>query len=131
MVTKTLKNKLRSGFELTCAKLLESRKVKFTYESEELPYTLESKYKPDFIINQGHKIYIEVKGHFKPSDRRKMKAVKKQHPDKDIRLWFMRDNYLNTKTKANKYSDWADKNGFEYHVGDTFPKHWFTKTTKK
>ncbi len=103
---------------------MRGRKVRFKYEPCKIPYTYIANYTPDFVIGD---IYIEVKGYFKPADRKKMRAVKNSHPDLDIRLWFMQDNYLSNKTKANRYSDWADKNGFPYHVGDTFPKHWFTE----
>lgn len=124
---------MRSKFEKTVSTLLESHGISFGYETENLPYVLSSNYKPDFIVEleDGSKIYVEAKGHFTSQDRRKMKALKEQHPDKDIRMWFMADNYLNNKTKATRYSDWAKRNGFKYHVGQTFPKEWFNKTTKK
>jgi hypothetical protein len=114
---------MRSGFEEDVRRLLKSKKIKFEYETVSIPYTVSAVYKPDFIIG---KIHIETKGWLRPSDRKKLLLVKKQNPDLDIRLWFMQDNFLN-KNKKTKYSEWADKNGFPYHVGLGFPKHWFTK----
>ena len=43
---------------------------------------------------------IEAKGFFKPSDRRKMLAVKEAHPHLDIRFVFMRDNTLSKNSKT-------------------------------
>ena len=116
---------MRSGFEKTIAKLFEDNSVAFTYESLKLKYTIEAAYTPDFRIED---IFVETKGHFSALDRKKMKAVKKCNPDRDIRLWFQRDNFL-TKAKKDRYSDWASKNGFEYHIGIDFPYHWFDKKT--
>jgi len=78
-------------------------------------------YNPDFTIGD---IYIETKGYFDQDDRRKMKHVKRCNPDLDIRIWFQKDGYL-TKSKKKRYSDWARDNGYEYHVGEDFPEHWF------
>lgn len=118
---------MRSKFEKNVAKLFKKAKVAFEYEPTKVSYFIEAVYTPDFKIGD---IYIETKGFFKPEDRRKMIAVKQQHPELDIRMWFMQDNYL-TKAKKTKYSDWAKKNGFKYHVGLTFPKKWFTTKRKK
>lgn len=117
---------MRSKFEENVADLFLRANVKFDYEATKVPYTIKAIYTPDFKIGD---IYIETKGLFKPEDRRKMIAVKKDNPDLDIRMWFMRDNYL-TKAKKSKYSDWAKKNGYKYHVGLTFPKKWFAKKKK-
>lgn len=119
-------NRYRSRFEKTIAALFNKFKVKFRYEPFSLKYTIEAKYTPDFVIkSKTGDVLIETKGYFKPSDRRKMIAVKECNPDLDIRLWFMRDTYLSNKTKKTKYSDWATKHSFPYHVGETFPYHWF------
>lgn len=112
---------MRSKFEKNVAKLLKKEKVKFEYETLKIPYTTISKYTPDFIIGD---TIIEAKGYFRPSDRRVLKNVKRCNPELDIRLWFMQDNYL-TKAKSGKYSDWARLNGFPFHIGLEFPRHWF------
>jgi hypothetical protein len=113
---------MRSGFEKFVKKLLNKHKVKFKYEPFTLPYVVEKNYKPDFVLSNG--ILIETKGNFPSSDRTKMLKVKEQHPDLDIRLWFQRDNWV-TKKHNMRYSEWAEKNGFKYHVGETLPKEWF------
>ena len=114
---------MRSGFEEQISQLLNEQGIGFQYEPCSFPYITKAYYTPDFVIDD---IYIEVKGYFRPTDRRKMKDVKRAHPDLDIRMWFQRDNYL-TKAKKSKYSDWATKNGFPVHVGKEFPAHWFKK----
>ena len=60
---------------------------------------------PDFFLPNG--VIIEAKGFFKPSDRRKMLAVKEAHPELDIRFVFMRDNTLSKSSKTT-YSMWAE-----------------------
>lgn len=114
---------MRSGFERDISKLLKKNNVSFKYESMSLKYTVERKYKPDFIVGPTP-IIIEAKGNFKPSDRTKMLKIKEAYPELDIRLWFMQDNWT-TKRKLMRYSDWAKKHGFPYHVGLKFPKKWF------
>lgn len=119
----------RSGFEDRVSELLRKARVPFSFESETLEYTVTKKYIPDFIvIKNKKKIYVECKGWFKPSDRTKMLSVKKNNPKCDIRFWFQADNYL-TKAKKVRYSDWAIKHGFEYHVGEDLPP--WLKSVKK
>mgnify|MGYP003525181812 FL=1 len=60
-------------------------------------------------------MYIESKGKFTAQDRKKMVLVKEQNPEADIRLLFMRDNYLTTQKKS-KYSTWAIRNDFTFAV---------------
>lgn len=101
--------------------------LKIEYESEKLPYTLteDHKYIPDFIVTtkSGKKIYLEVKGYFRPADRKKMLLVRDQHPDKDIRLVFKYNNKINPKSKT-RYADWAEKNGFMYCLKGIVPEEW-------
>jgi len=115
----------RSKFEKVINNLLKRHKVAFEYEPYKLNYVLEKTYIPDFVLADTN-IHIEAKGYLKPEDRQKMIAVKKANPDLDIRLWFQKDNYL-TKSKKSKYSDWAEKNGFKYHIGEELPKEWLKK----
>lgn len=114
---------MRSGFEKEISKLLKRKKVDFRYEPQGFKYTVQRTYTPDFLI-ECDDFWIEAKGLFTSADRTKMLAVKSQHPDLDIRLWFQRDNWL-TKKKKQTYSQWAEKHGFPWHVGTDFPKKWF------
>jgi hypothetical protein len=52
-----------------------------------------------------------------------MLAVKESHPDKDIRFVFQANNKIHPKS-VTRYSDWAEKHGFKYAIGEA-PKDWF------
>ncbi len=108
---------LRNKFEIKIDKQLSKSKVNYTYETEKIPYVIHGYYNPDFILttSSGHKIYIETKGHFRPEAKRKMVAVKKLHPQLDIRLLFYSKNKV--------YIKWADKHGFPWAIGD-IPTEW-------
>lgn len=112
---------LRSGLEDRVVKLLDKENVPFLYEAERFPYVTESKYTPDFFLTNG--VILECKGFFKPSDRRKMLAVKQQHPDLDLRFVFQRNNTLSKSSKTT-YGDWCDKHGFPWCIFPNIPSQW-------
>ena len=112
----------RSGLEERLSKHLHKLNVPFQYECQKYSYTTESKYTPDFFLPNG--VIIEAKGFFKPSDRRKMLAVKAQHPELDIRFIFQRNNTL-TKNSKTTYGAWAEKHGFQWCIFPNIPPHWF------
>lgn len=80
-------------------------------------------YTPDFLLPNG--IYVEAKGNFDRNSRSKMALVIEQHPDKDIRMLFMRNNYISKKSKT-KYSDWCEIRNIKYHVSamGNIPEEW-------
>ena len=112
----------RSGLEERFGKLLDKQGVPFLYEVEKFAYVTESKYTPDFFLPNG--VIIEAKGFFKPSDRRKMLAVKQQHPELDIRFVFQRNNTISKNSKTT-YGAWADKYGFPWCIFPDVPTHWY------
>ena len=78
----------RSGLEVKISDYLKELKVDFGYECvkiewEDLAYRT---YTPDFVLPNG--IIIETKGMFTAADRRKHLAIKRQHPNLDIRFVF-------------------------------------------
>lgn len=89
-----------------------------------LPYVLEMKYLPDIRLPNG--TYVEIKGRLDSTDRRKMIAVKKAHPDLDIRFVFMRAHNLLYKGAKTTYAQWADKEGFVWSEG-AIPESWYTE----
>lgn len=115
----------RSGFEKDIQIILKRKKISFEYEPFKLDYTIKASYLPDFKFNtkSGGYFLVEAKGYFSATDRRKLKAVKKDNPTLDIRLLFQRDNYL-TKAKTTTYSQWATKNGFKWAIGPELPIKW-------
>ena len=110
----------RSGLEERVAKLFDINNIPYTYESKKYKYVIESNYTPDFFV--GDTVY-EAKGFFKPEQRRKMLAVKRQHPDLDIRMIFQRNNTLSKSSKST-YGDWCYKHGFPWAVFPLIPKEW-------
>jgi hypothetical protein len=113
----------RSRLEERLARWMEVNNLPFEYESKKLDYTIKAVYTPDFILPNG--IILEAKGYFKPEDRRKMLAVKKQHPELDIRLVFQAPYNTLTKTSETTYAKWAEKNGFPWAIYNDIPLEWF------
>lgn len=110
-------------------KMSKRKNLTISYEADKIPYTLVShhNYNTDFTIvfPDGHRRYIEIKGYLRPKDRTKMKAVLDQHPLKDVRIVFAKDNKLNSKSKT-RYSTWAKKLGIPYSVGK-IPNGWLER----
>lgn len=109
----------KNKFEYMTANHLRSLKHDFDYESEKLEYTLVKQYIPDFIIELPNRtLYIETKGNGRSWDaatRAKMVAIKKQHPDLDIRILFWANGEFGAKRKDGSRQTqlgWAEKNGF-------------------
>lgn len=111
----------RSKNEAALAADLERRGVAFEYERLQLEYTTSQTYTPDFALSNG--IVIEFKGWFKSEDRTKMKLVKAQHPELDIRMVFCSaKNKLGGGSKTT-YAEWCDKHGFPW-AEKTVPLEW-------
>ena len=125
--------KLKGTFEQRVIVKLEKRGVSYEYEPHCLPYTVERKYYPDLLVNG---IYIELKGFFRQDAQRKMKAVKAQHPDLDIRFLFQRGNSPIHGAKKRKdgtkmtCGEWADRQGFLWAEGEEIPEEWIQDGNK-
>lgn len=112
---------MRSGFERTVAAQLKKAGVKFTYESLKVPYVINHNYNPDFMLDNG--VIIEVKGYFRAGDVAKMRAVKAQNPDLDIRFLFS-DGDKRIPGQKTTHGAWADRHGFPWASG-VVPKEWY------
>lgn len=110
----------KSGFERTIAANLKNRGVKFGYETLQVKYTLDGTYNPDFILPNG--VIVEAKGLLDRESKRKMVAVKKQHPELDIRFLFMMGDKKVPGTKQT-HGEWASKNGFPWAERE-IPEEW-------
>jgi len=130
---------VRSGLEERVRNDLDKRGITYGYETEKLTYNKESckncgniistgRYTPDFVLKckSGSTIYAEIKGRYTSSDRTKMLRVKRDNPNKDIRLVFQRDQFIR-KGSTTRNSDWCLKNGFKYHIGETIPQEWINE----
>ena len=115
----------RSGLEELIAGELRSQRVIYEFEETKLKYTKPQKehsYTPDFYLPK-LKIFIETKGLFTTQDRQKMRLIKEQYPDLDIRFIFSNSKSRISKKSNTTYGMWCEKYGFEYadkHV----PKEW-------
>jgi len=138
MVTMKGPPKYRSKLEERVCRDLNERRIKYSYEPYQIKYTSEVKpahcancghkvvlkernYTPDVVLANG--IVIEIKGKFTGEMRSKMLAIRNCNPHLDIRMLFQSDNWM-TRKKAMRYSDWCERHGFIYHVGDKVPSSW-------
>ncbi len=121
--------RFRSGLEKRTAAWLTLRKVKFKYEKTRIPYSVSETrhYTPDFQLPNG--IYVETKGRFLPSDRKKHLLVKKQYPELDIRFVFSNPKAKIRKGSKTSYADWCDKHGFLY-AQEYIPVEWVKEKKK-
>jgi len=113
-------SKTRSGFEKQVLDRLDRDGINYLYEPDKLVYSVERYYIPDLLVND---IYIELKGYFRQDAQRKMRAVKKQHPDKEIRFVFQNASSTIQGAKKRKNgskmtcAEWADLYGFKWANG--------------
>ncbi|WP_375752614.1 endonuclease I [Enterobacter roggenkampii] len=119
-------NKYRSSFEKKVASKLKPEE--FNYESKKYEYTVVKNYTPDFELENG--ILVETKGQWTSADRTKHKLVREANPELDIRIVFQADNKLNKKSKT-RYSDYCNRMGWKYVVGNEIPKEWLNENSNR
>ena len=95
----------RSRLEEKVADLLVDLDVKYEYETVKVDYTIAHIYKPDFILPNG--VHLECKGYWDSKDRRKIKAVKEQNPDLDLRMVFQAPYNTISKKSKTTYAQYA------------------------
>ena len=134
-ISKTVE--LKSGLEEAVFNYLNNNNCMFVYEGIKIAYSspeTKKTYTPDFPISKCN-IVVETKGAFQSADRKKMKLIKAQHPEFDIRFIFS-----NSKTKIGKkskttYGKWCELFGFKYHCVQStkipFPKDWLSEVKEK
>jgi hypothetical protein len=116
-------NIYKSGLE---NKFQEACKLKgwdLPYEANKIKYVIPASnhtYTPDFTVTSN--VYIETKGLWAGSDRKKALFIKEQHPNITILYVFQRNQKLSKKSTTT-YLDWAYKNELDACVfSDT--EHW-------
>ena len=115
-------SKYRSGLEEQVANLLDGLGVTYEYESTRVPYTIQHHYCPDFILP--NHVLLETKGYWDAADRRKIKAVKKDNPDLDLRMVFQAPfNKISKKSKTT-YAMWCDKHDIPWTSFHNIPLEW-------
>lgn len=119
-----IKNGYKSGFEYDTALQLESKKIKFKYESEKVSFTVPEKkrtYTPDFFLPNG--VIIETKGRWTLEDRKKHLLIKDQNPNLDIRIVFQNENQKIRKGSKTSYADFCTKHGILF-ASKEIPEDW-------
>jgi hypothetical protein len=132
------KDEYRSGAEVVFAQWLDQRGIEYEYERHKIKYTSSIKggrcskcggaaiqervYTPDFYF-PGLDFFIEVKGRLDSPTRKKMRDVKRDNPDRDVRFLLMADNKI-TPRKPERYSDWCKKFDYQYCIKFP-PDEWF------
>lgn len=116
----------RSGLEEEVDDKLKNAGVDGQYEQHKIEYVqpaTKRKYTPDFKLPNG--IFIETKGRFVASDRKKHLLIKDQYPDLDIRFVFQNANNKLSKRSKTTYADWCRKYGFLFAEKE-IPKEWLS-----
>lgn len=114
----------RSGLEEKVADLFVELGIDYEYESTKVPYVIQHNYTPDFLLPNG--IFLECKGFWEPEDRRKIKNVKEQHPELDIRMVFQSPfNKISKKSKTT-YAKWCEKHDIPWTSFTDIPIDWLT-----
>ena len=115
-------SKYRSGLEEKVANLLDGLGVTYEYESTRVPYTIQHHYCPDFILP--NHVLLETKGYWDAADRRKIKAVKQDNPDLDLRMVFQAPfNKISKKSKTT-YAMWCEKHDIPWTSFHNIPLEW-------
>jgi len=115
-------SKFRSGLEEKVADLLQGLGVLYKYESQKLPYTIQHNYTPDFVLPND--IYLETKGYWDASDRRKILAVKKSNPEIDLRMVFQSPYNTISKKSKTTYAMWCEKHAIPWTSYHNIPLEW-------
>ncbi len=123
-----------SKAECEFAKDLETKDINWEYEPEKFewwpPPVKVRTYTPDFKIVRadGSYFYVEFKGYLRPGDKTKMRAIKKQNPDVDIRFVFMNAYKYASKNirkdgTRQMYHEWATMYGYQW-AHQVMPQEW-------
>ena len=115
-------SKYRSGLEEKVADLLTELGVTYEYETKKISYVIQHHYTPDFILP--NHVILECKGYWDAADRRKIKQVKKDNPDLDLRMVFQ--SPFNTISKKSKttYAKWCEKLDIPWTSFHNIPLDW-------
>ena len=121
-MSKKKKKTFRSKLEESVADILDKVGVKYEYETHKVAYTIQHHYNPDFVLVNG--VMLETKGYWDAADRRKIKSVKEQNPDIDLRMVFQ--SPFNTISKKSKttYAQWCERMDIPWTSFQNIPLDW-------
>ena len=118
--------KTKGTFEARVIEDLNERGVSYQYEPDKMAYYVERHYIPDLAVGN---MIVELKGYLRQDSQRKMKSIKAQYPDLDIRFVFQKASSTIQGAKKRKdgskmtCGEWADRQGFVWAEG-TIPEEW-------
>jgi len=112
----------RSQLEEKVSDLLCELGISYEYEPTKVPYQIMHHYSPDFLLPNG--VYLETKGYWDAADRRKMKAVKEQNPDLDVRMVFQAPFNTISKKSKTTYAKWCEKHKIPWTAWHNIPMEW-------
>ena len=112
----------RSKLEEKVADLLVDLGVKYEYETTKVRYIIQHVYTPDFVLPNG--VVLECKGYWDSADRRKIKEVKKQHPELDLRMVFQAPFNTISKKSKTTYAKYCDKLNIPWTSFANIPLKW-------
>ena len=112
----------RSRLEEQVSDLLCELGIDYEYEPTKVSYQIQHFYTPDFLLP--NHVYLETKGYWDAADRRKMKAVKEQNPDLDIRMVFQNPYNKISKKSKTTYAQWCERHGIPWTSWVNIPMEW-------
>ena len=121
-MTKKKTSKFRSKLEERVADLLRELGVSYEYEHAQVPYIIQHHYVPDFVLP--NHVYLETKGYWAPSDRRKILAVVRDNPYLDLRMVFQAPYNTISKKSKTTYAKWCDKHNIPWTSFHNIPLDW-------
>ncbi len=105
----------RSGLEVQLAQQLDDNKIPYEYEGTTLKYVEPEtvrRYTPDFVLPNA--IVVEGKGQWVTADRKKLKLIRQQYPDIDLRMVFSNSRSRISKKSKTTYADVCKTLGIPY-----------------
>ena len=115
-------SRYRSKLEEKVADLLLNLDIKYDYETVKIAYTIPHNYFPDFILPNG--VILECKGYWDAADRRKIKSVKEQNPDIDLRMVFQSPFNTISKKSNTTYAQWCERLDIPWTSFQNIPLDW-------
>ncbi len=122
MTKKKKTSKYRSGLEERVADLLSELGISYEYESKKISYVIQHHYTPDFILP--NHVILECKGYWDAADRRKIKTIKKDNPDIDLRMVFQSPYNKISKKSKTTYAQWCDNLDIPWTSYTNIPLDW-------
>lgn len=117
---KDLKQYFRSKMEANIARYYNYIKINWFYEPREYKFEKIKRgtkyYKPDFYLPAPERLFIEVKGYFRPIDKTKLRRFKKYYPEEFARLRFIiPDKYSRSKANGEMIKFLCDDLGIDFN----------------